>query len=85
MDEQLRKYMEEAASLGVTDEAAKMMCANIRHLGGLGAVKRILNKTTKPYTLDSIYKAMQTDTGNQVGTFKSRNLMVYNSIKKYVK
>ena len=84
MDEQLAKYMQEAAALGVTDEAAQMMCANIRHLGGLSAVKRVLNKTTKPYTLDSIYNAMQTDTGNQVGTFKSRNLMVYNSLKKYL-
>lgn len=84
MDEQMAKYMKEAESLGVTDEAAKMMCANIRHLGGLSAVKRVLNKTTKPYTLDSIYNAMQTDTGNQVGTFKSRHLMVYNSLKKYL-
>ena len=85
MDEQLMKYMKEAADLGVTDVKAQMMCANIRHLGGLSALKRVLNKTSKPYTVDSIYNAMKSDTGNQVGTFKSRHLMVYNAINKYVK
>jgi hypothetical protein len=35
-------------------------------------------------TLDNIYAALQTDTGNQVGTFRSRNLMVYNTLKKYI-
>ena len=85
MEEQLARYMSEAASLGVTDEKAQMMCANIRHLGGLSAVKRVLAKTAQPYTLDNIYKAMQSDTGNQVGTFRSRNLFVYNSLNQYIK
>ena len=85
MDEQLAKYIKEAADLGVTDEAAQMMCANLRHLGGLSAVKRVLGKTSTPYTLDSIYKALQSDTGNQVGTFRSRNKMVYDSLKTYLK
>ncbi len=84
MDEQLAKYMKEAANLGVTDEAAQMMCANIRHLGGLSAVKRVLKKTETPYTMHTIYEAMQSDTGNQVGTFRSRHLMVYESLKKYL-
>lgn len=84
MDEQMAKYMKEAADLGVTDEAAQMMCANIRHLGGLSAVKRVLKKTDKPYTMHTIYEAMQSDTGNQVGTFRSRHLMVYESLKKYI-
>jgi hypothetical protein len=61
-----------------------MMCANIRHLGGLSAVKRILAKTEQPYTIHSIYEAMQTDTGNQVGTFRSRNKMVYESLLAYI-
>ena len=61
-----------------------MMCANLRHLGGLSAVKRVLNKTKTPYTLDNIYAALQTDTGNQVGTFKSRNSKVYGWLVKYI-
>jgi carbamoylphosphate synthase small subunit len=85
MDEQLTKYLKEAESLGVTDLKAQMMCANIRHLGGLSAVKRVLAKTEQPYTMDAIYNAMQSDTGNQVGTFRSRNLFVYNSLNEYVK
>ena len=77
-------YMAEARSLGVTDIDAQMMCANFRHQGGLGAVKRILGKTSKPYTLDKLYAACQTDTGNQVGAYKSRQKMVYESLKKYL-
>ena len=83
LDEQMESYVREAESLGVTDPAGQAMCANFRHQGGLSAVKRILAKTTKPYTLDSLYKACQSDTGNQVGAYKSRQKMVYESLKKY--
>ena len=84
IDEQMTKYLEEARSLGVTEIKAMMMCANLRHLGGLGAVKRVLGKTATPYTLDHIYQALQSDTGNQVGTFKSRNKKVYNWLLEYI-
>lgn len=84
IDEQMAQYLEEARNLGVTEIKAMMMCANIRHLGGLGAVKRVLGKTDTPYTLDHIYEALQTDTGNQVGTFKSRNKKVYNWLLEYI-
>ena len=84
IDEQMVKYLEEARSLGVTDLKAMMMCANLRHLGGLGAVKRVLNKTAKPYTLNNIYNALQSDTGNQVGTFRSRNDKVRDWLNKYI-
>ena len=84
IDEQMAQYLEEARNLGVTEIKAMMMCANIRHLGGLGAVKRVLGKTATPYTLDHIYEALQTDTGNQVGTFKSRNKKVYNWLLEYI-
>ena len=81
IDEQMRKYMAEAKDLGVTNIDAQMMCANFRHQGGLSAVKRILAKTSTPYTLDNLYAACQTDTGNQVGAYKSRQNMVYNALK----
>lgn len=84
IDEQMKKYINEAANLGVSDIDALMMCSNFRHQGGLGAVKRILQKTKKPYTLDNLYSACSTDTGNQVGAYKSRQKMVYNTLKKYV-
>ena len=83
MDEQLSAYIQEAENLGVTDPAGQAMCANFRHQGGQGAVTRILAKTAKPYTLESLYKACQSDTGNQVGAYKSRQNFVYNSLKKY--
>ena len=84
IDEQMVKFLGEARSLGVTEIKAMMMCANLRHLGGLGAVKRVLGKTKTPYTLDNIYAALQTDTGNQVGAFRSRNKKVYNWLKEKI-
>lgn len=83
LDEQMEAYAREAEELVVTDPAAQAMCANFRHQGGLSAVKRILAKTDLPYTLDNLYTACQTDTGNQVGAYKSRQKFVYNSLKKY--
>lgn len=83
MDEQLATYAEEALKQGVTDARAQAMCANFRHQGGQGAVTRILAKTQKPYTLDNLYVACQTDTGNQVGTYKDRQRFVYNALKTY--
>lgn len=83
MDEQLATYAEEALEQGVTDARAQAMCANFRHQGGQGAVTRILAKTQKPYTLDNLYAACQTDTGNQVGAYKDRQRFVYNALKTY--
>lgn len=84
VEDQMITYMKEAYKLGVTDLAAQMMCANFRHQGGTGAMKRVVAKTAKPYTLDNLYKACSTDTGNQVGAYKSRQKMVYNALKKYI-
>ena len=83
MDEQLSTYADEALKHGVTDARAQPMCVNFRHQGGQGAVTRILAKTQKPYTLDNLYAACQTDTGNQVGAYESRQRFVYNALKKY--
>ena len=83
MDEQLATYADEALKQGVTDARAQAMCANFRHQGGQGAVTRILAKTQKPYTLDNLYAACQTDTGNQVGAYKDRQRFVYNALKTY--
>ena len=83
MDEQLAAYADEALKQGATDARAQAMCVNFRHQGGQGAVTRILAKTQKPYTLDNLYAACQTDTGNQVGAYKDRQRFVYNALKTY--
>lgn len=83
MDEQLATYADEALKQGVTDARAQAMCVNFRHQGGQGAVTRILAKTQKPYALDNLYAACQTDTGNQVGVYKDRQRFVYNALKTY--
>jgi hypothetical protein len=83
MDEQLATYADEALKMGVTDARGQAMCVNFRHQGGQGAVTRILAKTQKPYTLDNLYVACQTDTGNQVGAYESRQKFVYDALKTY--
>lgn len=83
LDEQMEAYVREAENLDVTDPAGQAMCANFRHQGGQGAVTRILAKTAKPYTLESLYKACQSDTGNQVGAYKARQRFVYKALKEH--
>lgn len=82
--EQMQQYAAYAESLGVTDVQAQAMCANFQHQGGKGAVTRILAKTPHPYTLDNLYNASKSDTGNQVGAYRMRQTAVYNMIKQYL-
>ena len=84
IDEQMEDYVAEAEDLGVTDPQAQAMCANFRHQGGYSAMVRIIAKTAKPYTLDSLYAATLTDTGNQVGAYRSRQKFVYDALAKYM-
>lgn len=85
MYEQIDEMQKEIRKLGITEPKAVGMFINIRHQGGYGAVTRVLNKTKRPVTLDNIYKALQTDTGNQVGTYKGRQECVYKSLNNYMK
>lgn len=82
-DELLQSYIDYANGLGVADHKALAMCANFNHQGGSGAVKRIVSKTAKPYTIDNLYAASKTDTGNQVGAYKNRQAKVYEFLNKY--
>ena len=85
IDEQLVAYCNQASQLGVTEPDAQAMVANWQHQGGLGAVKRILAKTAKPYTLDNLYAACCTDTEpNQVGSYRQRQRLVYQWLKQYM-
>lgn len=80
--QQMETYMAAAAKLGVTSMRALAMCANFTHQGGYDATKRVLSKTKKPYTLDNIYAACKTDTGNQVGAYTKRQAFVYKYLKE---
>ena len=84
--EQVAEYEKEVQSLGVLDTKAVCMCINLRHLGGIGAVKRVLAKTATPYTMERIWSAMQSDTGNQVGgaLYRSRHLKVMGWLNQYI-
>ena len=85
IDEQLIAYCNQAEQLGVTDPDAQAMIANWQHQGGLGAVKRILAKTNRPYNLDNLYAACCTDTEpNQVGSYRRRQSLVYQWLKQYM-
>ncbi len=86
MEEQVVKFEKEMQDIGISDVMAICMGINLRHLGGLGAVKRVIRKTAKPYTIDSIWAAMQSDTGNQVGgpLYRSRHEKVITWIKEKI-
>lgn len=80
----LNQYIAYAESLGVTDIDALFMCANFIHQGGNSACKRLVGKISKPYTLDKLYTATLSDTGNQVGVYKTRQKLMYQWIKQYI-
>lgn len=91
MDDYIESYVKNAEDLGVSDQQALMMCANIEHLGGVSALKRILKKSVKPYTIGSIMSALKTDqddssSDNQVGDrlYWSRQEKVYGWISEKV-
>lgn len=69
---------------GANAAEAVAECINMYHQGGLSAVLRVLAKAKQPYTLENIYAALSTDTGNQVGAYKSRQKAVYEMIKAYL-
>lgn len=90
MDSQITNY---AASIqktyGSMTVDAIAECINIKHQGGDGALKRILAKTTKPYTARTIKAALDTDlsdksNNNQVGDYASRQIKVYEMINTYL-
>ena len=90
MDSQITNY---AASIqktyGSMTVDAIAECINIKHQGGDGALKRILAKTTKPYTARTIKTALDTDlsdksNNNQVGDYASRQNKVYEMINTYL-
>lgn len=80
----LNQYIAYAETLGITEIDALFEAANFVHQGGNSALKRIVQKTKKPYTLDNLYAACKTDTGNQVGAYKTRQKKVYQWLKEYL-
>ena len=78
-----QEYIDHAYRLGVRDHQLLAECINTSHQGGPGATERLLKKCTKPWNIDNYYQAMQSDTGNQVGAYRSRQALVYKWIKQY--
>lgn len=91
MEQQIQEYDQKITEqYGSMPDGAMMECINIVHQGGSGALKRILAKTAKPYTADTIYAALCTDpddksNANQVGDYTTRQKKVYEMISKYCK
>lgn len=84
IQKQMESHVAFAQKQGVSDVDALFMCANFIHQGGQSACTRILKKTQKPYTLDHLYEACKTDTGNQVGAYKTRQQKVYGWLKEKI-
>lgn len=90
--ELMEKYIASALAydLGMSI-AAQMMWCEIEHLGGLGPVKRIFGRASKPYTVDGIYASLildqqDTSNSNQVGDkiYQSRHQCCAKWIKQYL-
>lgn len=85
MAEEIEEYIKEAESKGVTDAKAQAMYIDIRHVGGEGAIDRLLKHANKPYTLDELYKVATTswpdDTGNPANGSMYKNR--HDSFKKW--
>lgn len=84
IQKQMESHIAFAQRQGVSDVDALFMCANFIHQGGQSACTRIVKKTQNPYTLDHLYAACKTDTGNQVGTYKTRQQKVYGWLKEKI-
>lgn len=84
IQKQMESHIAFAQKQDVSDVDALFMCANFIHQGGQSACTRILKKTQKPYTLDHLYAACKTDTGNQVGAYKTRQQKVYAWLKEKI-
>nr|WP_297936916.1 SH3 domain-containing protein [uncultured Lachnoclostridium sp.] len=84
IQKQMESHIAFAQKQGVSDVDALFMCANFIHQGGQSACTRILKKTQKPYTLDHLYEASKSDTGNQVGAYKTRQQKVYGWLKEKI-
>ena len=83
-DETVQKLHDYVYSLGITDHQAIAMASNWCYQGGQNSVVRLLKKTDKPYNLDNLYAACQTDTNpSYVGYYKNRQRCVYTWIKQY--
>lgn len=84
IQKQMESHIAFAQRQGVSNVDALFMCANFIHQGGQSACTRILKKTQNPYTLDHLYTACKTDTGNQVGVYKTRQQKVYGWLKEKI-
>ena len=93
VDQQMEQYITEAENLGVTDLKGRMFCANIRHLGGYGAMEWVIESCIEdglPLTMDNLWISMRNHTtnldGNGVGAnkYKSRHEKVMLWLNQYI-
>ncbi len=80
MYEQIEVYFDHAESMGITNDGAKIEFANVEHQGGQGGSSRIARSAAKPYTVDSMYNAIMSDSVYNI--YRDRQLMFYNAIKQ---
>lgn len=76
LNKKIEEYAVIAFGFGVKETKAIAFCVNIMFIGGESEFIRILNKTNV-YSIDGIYSATLTDTGTQVGVYRTRNWNFY--------
>ena len=90
MDQQTAQYVQAALDLGVTDLKARMFCANISHLGGSSAMKRVISQTVaagRALTMENLYTTMRENrTATNVGAdlYNSRHVKIMGWLNQYI-
>ena len=91
IDEQMSQYISEATALGVTDLKARMFLANVRHLGGYGPMKWVVECCISdglPLTMGNLYTSMRNHTTNPNGVgadlYNSRHVKVMQWLNQYI-
>lgn len=72
-------YIDAAKKLGITDNAALIYAADLHNQGGGGALEMCYNASSKPITLDSLYKGA---CSTYMGNYMTRRNRVYEKVKK---
>lgn len=94
IDEQMEEYIASAEQLGVTDLKAKMFCANLRHLGGSGGMRRVITNCKNDglaLTMENLWATMlkhdsQASGATQVGSpiYHTRHQKVMQWLNTYI-
>ncbi len=89
--ELLDEYIDDIKTLGVTNLRSAMLMAECEHLGGFGAVKRVVNRASNRNSMNSLLVSLFKDQNDysssyQIGDsiYRNRHNSIANWLKQYI-